>query len=576
MEKEAHCFNSYHPVLLRQLRRARMATDGSAHSPQVLHEFLSKVSETYRSGEEDRYLLERSLDLSSQEMQALNSRLESERSRLNSVLETTEDCVCTLDDDGRVTWANPAALQLLGFRDDRVSEFRFLEQLKPMAGEMDDEALGINSRHKRAILCNAEGRELPIAYIRNQISSVSQSGSSVVIFRDIRAEVAREEALCAARKAARSASEMKSQLLANVSHEVRTPLHGILGMIQVMLMEGKLNCEQADYLGNMKSSAEGLLSVLNDILDMSKVEAGRIDLESIAFSPQALIEEVQRLLSAQAKAKGLTIQQRICPQKVPRVIGDPNRLRQVLMNLTSNAVKFTQFGFVEIALEWQDSGPGQAELEFHVRDTGIGIAADKHDTIFEPFAQADGSITRRFGGTGLGLAICSQLVRLMGSEIRVKSTPGLGSDFRFTLRMPTDQQAHPAFDPVPELKLMRLRLLYAEDNLINQLTARKLLSAHGHTVQVVGNGRAAVEAAQSESFDVILMDHQMPELSGIEATRRIRDLGIRTPIIAVSADAMADVRAQFLRSGMDGFVGKPFKISDLEAEIARVLQLQLV
>jgi signal transduction histidine kinase len=543
-----------HPLLLRQMRRSGVVIGDGATSAQ-LQTLLEKVSSSYRDAEQDRYLLERSLDLSSREM---HYGIELERNRLNVIVSTTEDCICSLDADGCVTWANPAALKMLELHSVDATAFYFLSQIEPMP--QTNSAIAGSVHNSRALLRTLGGRRVPIAYSRNGISG--DSPSSVLAFRDITLDLAHEQELLSARETADSASKAKSQLLENIGHEVRTPLHGILGMVE-LFAESDLSADERSYLTNLRFSAENLLALLNNILEFSRGEDGSLELENIPFNLSALAEEVEQLLLPDAIAKGLSLR---CTSSGPLfslVEGDPTRLRQVLLNLMRNAVKFTRTGFVEIALLTALLPDRTLEVKFRVSDSGVGIHPDQHNAIFELFSQADNSTTRRFGGAGIGLAICAQIVRRMGSRISVVSTPGVGSDFAFTLRLKVHGR---------ELQtLPSLSILYAEDNVINQLTAQKMLASKGHRVQIVPNGRAAVEAVKRCAFDLILMDNQMPELSGIEATRLLRELGYGLPIIAVTASTHPSDRQILLASGMNEFVAKPFTIHELECAMARAL-----
>lgn len=380
-----------------------------------------------------------------------------------------------------------------------------------------------------------------------------------------------------AKTAAEAASLAKSQFLANMSHEIRTPMHGVLGMAELALDSETLE-ESTRHVKTLSSSAEGLLHVINDILDFSKVEAGKMTLEETPFSLHELMDDVRNIVAPQAGAKGLILACRIS-DAVPAVLaGDPARLRQVLVNLMGNAIKFTTKGSVslEVSPYGSDLPADRVTLHFQVRDTGIGIPQDKLGTIFEAFGQADSSVTRRFGGTGLGLTICSQLVQLMGGRIWVESTPGVGSTFQFTcaLRI-ADSKPSLKSPALPSSTEPPMHILLAEDNAVNQKVAIALLGKRGHRLKVVSTGIQALEAWEAEDFDVILMDNQMPEMGGIEAVRQMREREAanhrrRTPVVALSASAMIGDRERFLAAGMDAYLAKPFRTQELCALLRHV------
>jgi PAS domain S-box-containing protein len=378
---------------------------------------------------------------------------------------------------------------------------------------------------------------------------------------DITEQIETEEALQRAKAAAEAANVAKGQFLANMSHELRTPMNAILGMIDVALPKANDPTVQ-DCLQTARGSADLLLTLLNDLLDSAKIESGKLELESTPFSLRRMLDQITRVLAVRASEKGLCFYCRMPDETPDAVIGDRTRLQQVLLNLAGNAIKFTELGNVEIGLH-AVSQDGEACLEFTVRDTGIGIPPSGLERLFQPFAQADASMARRFGGTGLGLSICKSLVEMMGGRIWVESELGKGSTFYFTVRLPLTKELPSDFEApvtVPAVACAQLRILLVEDNPANQKLATYILQDRGHLVEMAGDGQEAVVLTEQNRYDVILMDVQMPEMNGLEATAAIRKregAGRRVPIIAMTAHAMKSDREQCLAAGMDAYLSKP-------------------
>ncbi len=526
------------------------------------------------------------------EQRLANMALRQSEEHLKIVMDSIHAGVMVIDAESHVIVdANPFALQLIGCTREETIGRRCHKFICPKEeGQCPITDLGQTIDLSDRVVRTCHGSELPV---QKSVVQVTRRGRQYLVesFFDLSNRKEMEENLKAAKEAAEAANRAKSSFLANMSHEIRTPMNGVMGMLELLLRTG-LSGQQMELARTSYASAENLLSIINEILDLSKIESGKLVLERIRFDVRDLVEGAVKLFAQSAKSKGVALSCRLSPDVLPNAWGDPLRVRQILSNLINNAIKFTESGEVVVELNGTQGTGDTTEVLFRVRDTGIGISVEHWDKIFDPFSQADGSMSRKFGGTGLGLAICKQLVELMGGRIGVESEPHKGTSFWFVLPLQGGQAEEDAAGlepngPTPgqgcHLEVEEgdggyhdARILVVEDNQVNQAVAMAMLESLGLRVDVAENGLLAIEAVTLNHYDLIMMDCQMPEMDGFQATRIIREREAtsnnhekRVPIIALTAQAMEQDRTLCLGMGMDDYLSKPFSIEQLKQALSR-------
>ena len=518
------------------------------------------------------------LELQRTELEHTNQRLREKREqarRLAAVAEHANDSVILINRDGTIGWVNKAFTRITGYTSEEAVGRNPGDLLNSESTDPDTVNRLVAVREQghpfRCEILNRakDGREFWVE--TNQVPVLNiEGGVEVVVAVERDVTAAREHAreLEDARVSAEKGARAKEEFLATMSHEIRTPMNGVIGMAQ-LLSETRLDEDQKLYTETILSSAGTLLDLINDVLDLSKLDAGQMELSMVDFDPRGCFEDTLQLLQPQAAEKGLQLSLEVADSVPQRLRGDDRRIRQILLNLAGNAVKFTQDGHVAVRLSARDHGAPGIELACSVEDTGIGIPAEKLDHVFRRFSQADAATTRKFGGTGLGLTISRKLTEAMGGSISVSSVPGRGSCFTVTLLLERAcLQAAAVPQPVPVTEdsadFVGMRVLVAEDNKVNRLVIRKFLRGLPLQLEFARDGGEAVRMCRELDPDLVFMDMSMPVLSGIQATREIRSAAGRQPvIIALTANAFDSDREACLDAGMNGFLSKPVSRADL-------------
>lgn len=550
--------------------------------------FIRFFNETFQAQRRSRWALLRN----GQELAQANADLvaqQRENHRLAQVAKHASDSIIICDASGRIEWVNDAFTRLNGYRSDEVLGKKPSELLNAPETSAETNAaledLTANPRPFRTQILNRtkDGRDIWVGV--NRVPILGADGaveSTISIGRDISEFKHNETVLARAKDAAEDAARTKARFLAAMSHEIRTPMSAIIGLAE-LLSEHDLPAEDRKMLRTMRRSGEALLTIINDVLDFSKLDAGKVELFAVPFDPRAVVDDVVTLLGPDARGKGLELKTS-AEQSVPEFVAcDDGRLRQILFNIIGNAIKFTEKGRVEITIlgpAVRDPGKqgvrDKFNLAIRVDDTGIGIPADRLEHVFDEFAQADNATTREFGGTGLGLPISRLLARAMGGDISLSSTVGEGSSFLITVEVePVANTVQGTSQPEPDTSLLDGKhILVADDNATNRMILRRFLSDLPVTLGFAQNGQEAIDAIAREAPDFVLMDMSMPVMDGLSATRlvRARAGGPQPRIVALTANAFASDKAACFEAGMDGFLAKPLRKSDLLtllAELAR-------
>jgi two-component system sensor histidine kinase/response regulator len=534
--------------------------------------------------------------------------------RYASIVKNAVEGIFQSTPDGQYFFVNPALARLYGYE----SPVELLESVTDISQSIYVDP-AVRQRFKQLMAERGEvlgleyqvrRKDGEIIWISEHARAVTEDSGAVLYYegfiQDITQRKRTDDELRAAKAAAEAANVAKSQFLAVMSHEIRTPMNGVIGMA-ALLQDTNLTPEQKDYVTTIRQSGDALLTIINEILDFSKIESGHLELENAPFVLQDCLDGALDLLSPAASAKGLKLNHHLA-EGIPQILcGDASRLRQILVNLLGNAVKFTEEGEVVLSVLHETPLAGSRlstnaadsklrlahwRLCFAIRDTGIGIPPGAIDRLFQPFTQVDASTTRRYGGTGLGLAVSKRLANLMGGDLTVESTPGRGSVFRFTIEFGHDSSTADGTTAASLPPLMReiarppinlvqsesqlshpLRILLAEDNIVNQKVAERMLRQLGCRINIVVNGLEVLKAVACHAYDIILLDLQMPEMDGLEAARRLRitnfNAGFRPWIVAVTANAMPGDRELCLAAGMDDYITKPIKPSELAGALER-------
>jgi PAS domain S-box-containing protein len=516
------------------------------------------------------------------EQKRIEEQIKRSEKRYRDLFNYTQALICTHDLTGRLIAVNPAICNILEYSEEEmagrlISDFIPPDQQQHFH-ELYLEPILRDGSHK-GVFCvlSRSGQRIFLLFKNYKVEEEGLEPYIIGFSQDISDRIASEKQMRLAKQMTEDTARAKEVFLANMSHEIRTPMNGVIGFAS-LLVKTELNEQQKGYLKLIQESANNLLLIVNDVLDLEKMLAGKLTFEHIDFSITERVEMCVQSFTYKAEEKGIALRTNFQFKDKIAVIGDPYRLSQVLNNLIGNAIKFTDSGSVEVKAAVHNSSDAFLQVEFSVTDTGIGIPESDHESIFEPFMQANTAVTRKFGGTGLGLSICRELIQLMGGKLFLESVPGKGSTFRFILPFGISVYKPKNLQMSQEINYQSLgkrRILVAEDVELNQYLARHIMESWGFEVEIAVNGREAYEKVQQSEYDLILMDIQMPEMDGMEATKQIRKLPdaskSKIPIVALTANALKGDSEKYLSVGMNDYMSKPFDESRLFLIISKNL-----
>ena len=579
----------HHRLLRRQVKKANF----TEMEEQKLLPFLETIDVAYKDFENDVTHIETILEKSSKELYEANQNLKNNvkdiSNQLTKVAGNIKEVIFEVDLDGNWSYLNPAWEELMGYAVKETLKQPYYKYIKDITGNPFKELSKLGLPNFDANRINVEvltgtnenkWLDITVKSVKSNLGEIEGYIGTIVDITDVKKT---EMELISAKEKATLANNAKDDFLSTMSHEIRTPLNAVIGVSHLLLLEDPKK-EQMENLDALKYSSEHLLDLVNDILDFNKIASGSLELEDTDFNLDRILNGLQFIFLNKAKEKGIRFTIKKDNALPNMLMGDSTRITQILTNLINNAIKFTEAGKVTLDMELENETPEHCFIRFEVRDTGIGISEDKREKIFDSFSQANSDTTRKYGGTGLGLAICKKLIEFMGGELTVDSILGKGSTFSFGINLKKSEveekddivfSSKDVFDIEDVKSLKGIKILVAEDNTLNVLVIRKFLMKWDVLFEIAENGKVAVEMAEANCYDLILMDLQMPVMNGFDAARAIRDsensLNKDIPIYALSASAGVDIKQKIIKHGLNGLICKPFNPVELYVTLSKIV-----